>query len=278
MQTLQVFCGLLCLSLVLSGTQICNDPDNNAYSIITCGAPGKDGLPGKDGKNGLNGENGEQGQPGQSGPQGIAGPPGAKGEKGPSGQKGEKGDCDTSALQALTAQLTSLDGKTNALQSKLTQQQTALQALTAQLTSLDGRVNTLQSKLTQQQTAFTFFKGRATSGEKIYVSNGDKANYNDGKMACAKKGGQLASPRNVNENQAVLAISLEYSFPPFLGINSMQTKGTFRYLSGEIITYSNWSPGEPNNDKGVESCVEMYTNGKWNDKNCKEKRLTICEF
>ncbi|XP_075073242.1 pulmonary surfactant-associated protein D-like [Mixophyes fleayi] len=250
MPALQILCVLLFLPLVLSSTQICHDPDHNAYSIITCGAPGKDGQPGTAGKNGLKGEKGEQGLPGPAGPPGVAGPPGPRGEQGPAGQKGDKGNSGASALEDLKMQIS----------------------------VLNGQLSELQSKLTKQKAAFTYFKGRATSGERFYVSNGEKANYNDARDACAKAGSQLASPRNAAENQAVLAIRSQYRLSPFLGINDLQTQGTFRYPGGEKIAYSNWSPGEPNNDHGVEHCVEMYDNGKWNDKSCKEKRLIICEF
>ncbi|XP_063814817.1 pulmonary surfactant-associated protein D-like [Pseudophryne corroboree] len=250
MLALQALCILLCVPLVLSGTQICSDPDNNAYSIITCGAPGKDGLPGKDGTNGLKGEKGEQGLTGPAGLPGIAGPPGLRGEQGPSGPKGEKGDSGTSALEALRKQVL----------------------------TLNGQVNALQSQLTQQKKAFTFFKGGANAGEKIYVSNGGQTDFIDAKSVCSKAGGQLASPRNTAENQAVLSIRSQYEVHAYLGITDIQAEGTFRYLTGERITYSNWATGEPNNVQGVEHCAEMYDTGKWNDKNCSEKRLVICEF
>lgn len=53
---------LLHVALVTPGTQICHDPKENAYSIITCGAPGKMGL---SGINGTDGEKGDRGEPGK---------------------------------------------------------------------------------------------------------------------------------------------------------------------------------------------------------------------
>ncbi|KAM4636658.1 pulmonary surfactant-associated protein D-like [Discoglossus pictus] len=250
LQTLSAF--LLGVSLVASSTQICQDADTNSYSIITCGAPGKDGLPGKDGREGPQGDKGDIGPPGITGPkgtQGISGPPGQRGEQGPQGQKGEKGDSGVSALEALKLQMTSLDGRLTRLQSTVAKQQKAL-----------------------------FFSSGAIAREKLFSTNGVEANYHEAKEACSKAGGQLASPRNAEENQAVLAIVLQQNKIAYLGINDVQNEGTFRYPNGELIGYSNWKAGEPNNANRVEDCVEMYTSGQWNDKNCEEKRMIICEF
>lgn len=52
---------LLFVNSVTPSTQMCYNPDENAYSIITCGAPGKNGLPGINGTNGEKGERGETG-------------------------------------------------------------------------------------------------------------------------------------------------------------------------------------------------------------------------
>uniref|UniRef100_A0A8D0FBW5 C-type lectin domain-containing protein n=1 Tax=Strix occidentalis caurina TaxID=311401 RepID=A0A8D0FBW5_STROC len=36
-------------------------------------------------------------------------------------------------------------------------------------------------------------------------------------------------------------------------------------MNGIPLNYTNWHPREPNG-KGTEKCVEMYTDGRWNDK------------
>ncbi|XP_053548858.1 pulmonary surfactant-associated protein D-like [Bombina bombina] len=197
------------------------------------------GGEGLPGKEGPKGERGDIGPEGPVGPQGISGPPGLKGDAGP---PGEKGDSGTSAFEALRLQVF----------------------------SLDGRLNSLQTSVEAQK------KG-ASVGEVIYVSNGALANFNDARLTCMKAGGQLASPRNEEEDKAVAAILQQYNTVAYLGINDLQTEGEFRYPNGEIIGYTNWNINEPNNIE-EEDCVEMFSNGNWNDKNCNEPRLIICEF
>lgn len=95
---------------------------------------------------------------------------------------------------------------------------------------------------------------------------------------CSKAGGQVASPRSAAENAALQELITAQNKAAFLGMTDSKKEGTFVYPSGEPLVYSNWVSGEPNNAGGVENCVEMFTNGKWNDKNCGEQRLVVCEF
>ncbi|KAM3913288.1 pulmonary surfactant-associated protein D-like [Leptodactylus fuscus] len=213
-------------------------PDSKSACAKLTCPPGKDGLPGV---NGLNGEKGDRGAPGLPG---IAGPTGPQGERGPAGPRGEKGESGNPV----------------------------------EITSLNRRLGTLESKLEQYAKALTFFKDITIAGDKIYVTKGAQGNYKDGKAECTNGRGQLATPQNALENKAVQEIAAQYKVFPFLGITDIDTEGTFRYPDGKTISYSNWAKGEPNNDKGVEDCVEMYFDGYWNDKNCDEKRLIICEY
>ncbi|KAM5141830.1 pulmonary surfactant-associated protein D-like [Mantella aurantiaca] len=223
---------LLHVALVTPGTQICHDPDENAYSIITCGAPGKNG------QQGINGTNGAKGEKGNPGPAGSRGPPG------PAGARGPPGDCTASVCEGFQKKINALDGQ-----------------------------------LKELQTAFLFFKGRASSGDKIYLSDGGQGNFDDAKARCANAGGQMASPRNDNENEAILSIRNHYGVLAYLGITEQESKGTYNYLSGEAISYTNWDQNEPNNFQGtIEDCVEIRDTGKWNDAICEHKRLIICEF
>lgn len=95
---------------------------------------------------------------------------------------------------------------------------------------------------------------------------------------CSQAGGQVASPRSEAENAALLQLITARNKAAFLSMTDAKTEGTFVYPSGEPLVYSNWAPGEPNNHGGAENCVEMLTNGKWNDRSCKDHRLVVCEF
>ncbi|NQT51597.1 PEP-CTERM sorting domain-containing protein [bacterium] len=43
------------------------------------------------------------------------------------------------------------------------------------------------------------------------------------------------------------------------------TEGTFQWITGETVTYTNWSGGEPNNSGGSEDATVMTNTGVWND-------------
>ncbi|XP_056419611.1 mannose-binding protein-like [Hyla sarda] len=116
MPVLQVFSMVLLGIALVYSTEICYETD---YTLIKCGAPGKDGLPGTHGINGLNGEKGERGPIGPAGPPGLDGRPGPKGEQGPQGEKGERGDSGASVLEVLKLQLGLLDGRIMKMQSNM---------------------------------------------------------------------------------------------------------------------------------------------------------------
>ncbi|CAH2321283.1 Hypothetical predicted protein [Pelobates cultripes] len=143
--------------------------------------------------------------------------------------------------------------------------------------TLEQELRCLQSSVAALKNALVFNKG-TSSGNKIYLTNGQTTTYNEAYTICAKAGGQLPSPQITEENEAILTLALQHKRDPFLGINDIGDEGTFRYPNGEEITYSNWAVDEPNDVLEVEDCVEMFSDGKWNDENCEEKRLIICEF
>lgn len=116
-------------------------------------------------------------------------------------------------------------------------------------------------------------------GEKIFKTGGFEGSFQDAQQVCAQAGGTLPSPRSAAENQALQQlVTAENKAAAFLSITDSKTEGEFTYPSGAPLVYSNWAPGEPNNNGGNEDCVEIFSNGKWNDKSCGESRLVICEF
>ncbi|CAH3046254.1 unnamed protein product, partial [Porites evermanni] len=73
----------------------------------------------------------------------------------------------------------------------------------------------------------------------------------------------------------------------WLGLRKENARSPFQWVDGRCLngSYTNWSPGEPNNAQGRELCTEMLVSGnfglhKWNDVRCDTsgyKSITICE-
>ncbi|WP_422108066.1 HYR domain-containing protein [Winogradskyella sp.] len=54
--------------------------------------------------------------------------------------------------------------------------------------------------------------------------------------------------------------------PIIIGINDRTTEGTLEWQSGQLVSYTNWGNGEPNNAGGNEHYGEMRSDGLWNDR------------
>ncbi|NWV64231.1 SFTPA protein, partial [Malurus elegans] len=114
-------------------------------------------------------------------------------------------------------------------------------------------------------------------GERVFASNGKIVDFASALHSCEEAGGTLAAPMNEEENKAIMDIVKQYNRYAYLGIRKGEASGQFKYINGTPLSYINWHQHEPNS-KGKEKCVEMYTDGTWNDKKCNMYRLTICEF
>ncbi|KAM5140402.1 uncharacterized protein ACMZJ9_014232 [Mantella aurantiaca] len=225
--------------------------DTSPTCSVIQGLPGLNGRDGRDGVNGLKGDPGPPGEPGPPGSRGNTGPPGKTGPLGNPGVAGQKGEKGSAGIPELVN-------------------------MQRKLSFVEEHLKVLQSSISLQRKALLFARG-SSSSNKIFVTSGKVVTYEESNGICTTAGARLSTPLNQEENKAVLDIAQYYNTFPFLGITDMKTEGTFRYANGDEIKYSNWNAREPN-QSGEEDCVEMQLNGKWNDKNCQETRLNICEF
>lgn len=143
--------------------------------------------------------------------------------------------------------------------------------------ALNQKLQHLEAAFSHYQKAALFPDGRSV-GDKIFRTANSEKPFEDAQEMCRQAGGQLASPRSASENAAIQQLITAHNKAAFLSMTDVGTEGKFTYPSGEPLVYSNWAPGEPNNNGGAENCVEIFTNGQWNDKACGEQRLVICEF
>ncbi|XP_069098571.1 pulmonary surfactant-associated protein A-like [Pleurodeles waltl] len=245
------------------------------------GPPGLNGRDGRDGKDGAPGSPGIQGSPGvagtpglrgHSGPPGKCGPPGTKGDPGQKGDQGDQGPQGDAGKQGLKG-----DPGQPGIMGDRGQKGDPDTLREEQITSLVKQISKLQNQITNLQRALTLGGVIQHVGEKVIATNGQEVDFETAKNSCKDVGGRIVVPLNSAENSAVLEIVKKFNRYAYLGIREGQTPGQFHYLDKKQLLFTKWSKGEPNG-KGAEKCVEMYTDGMWNDKSCNQYRLTICEF
>ena len=73
----------------------------------------------------------------------------------------------------------------------------------------------------------------------------------------------IGSPAEQAFVQSNFAFLLQSS-PAWIGLTDRAAEGTFVWADGTPLSFSNWSPGEPNN-AGDEDAVDIRMNGQWND-------------
>lgn len=63
----------------------------------------------------------------------------------------------------------------------------------------------------------------------------------------------------------------------WIGLEDTGSEGSFTWVTGEPLTFTNWNGGEPNGG-GDENCGGMLNNGRWNDFQCSDAWPLVCEF
>jgi hypothetical protein len=63
----------------------------------------------------------------------------------------------------------------------------------------------------------------------------------------------------------------------WIGLTDQAKEGEFAWVNGAVLGLMPWSGGEPNSLYGAEDCVEMRSNGEWNDDRCNAMLTYVCE-
>ena len=91
----------------------------------------------------------------------------------------------------------------------------------------------------------------------------------DARLECASRGYDIATVTSLEENTLMYSIATSGT-SCWIGLNDIDTEGTFTWADGTNSTYRRWSSGQPNNLGGNQDCVETYSSssGYWNDAGC----------
>ena len=94
---------------------------------------------------------------------------------------------------------------------------------------------------------------------------------------CVRRGGHLATISSAEENDVVHSLCGASNI--WLGGNDCETEGTFAWMTGEAMNFTNWSSGEPNDGNGSnQDYMQMYENGLWDDVQDDSSKFFVCEW
>ncbi|HJR58889.1 MAG TPA: lectin-like protein [Vicinamibacterales bacterium] len=77
--------------------------------------------------------------------------------------------------------------------------------------------------------------------------------------------GHLATIHSSSENTIITDLRGTGDMRGWIGLTDSITEGTFQWITGEGVGFTNWNTGEPNNQTGNEDYVEIFAAGVWND-------------
>ena len=100
-------------------------------------------------------------------------------------------------------------------------------------------------------------------------------NYYDAIVGCTTLGGTLATIESQAKQDAVYALT--GSTGAYIGLSDFLDEGTFSWLDGTVVSFTNWRPNQPNNGNGNQHCVWIRPDGGWDDVTCKKTEQYVCQ-
>lgn len=114
--------------------------------------------------------------------------------------------------------------------------------------------------------------GKASFHEHEYAFFDESVSWSDAKSKCEEMGGHLVTI-NSAEEQAFLIDLVLASQKKNMWIGAYPENGSYKWITKEPFSYTNWASGEPNNVHNMQNAAMMYTqnasypSGTWNDEN-----------
>ncbi|XP_055597100.1 C-type lectin 37Da-like [Uranotaenia lowii] len=132
--------------------------------------------------------------------------------------------------------------------------------------------------------------GSDVMGKKFYIPS-HRTNWFKAVEFCSSVGMKLASIESRAENDEIAKfVQTTDKFNDvgcafWIGGSDLGEEGSFTWIgTGRLVTFSHWSPGEPNNANQTEHCMQLVYiprfNQKWtwNDNGCTNRHMFfICE-
>ncbi len=135
-------------------------------------------------------------------------------------------------------------------------------------------LNTVNSTVNQNSQLAGYNYGGELNGSYYFISTG-VSNYLTAEANCIGLGGHLATIGSAAEQNLVASLSTGNIY---IGLNDIASEGTFEWVTGEPVTYTNWASLEPSNSLGNEDYTHIRPDDFWNDVSGAELYFNACEF
>ncbi|MEM1322250.1 MAG: lectin-like protein [Bacteroidota bacterium] len=113
---------------------------------------------------------------------------------------------------------------------------------------------------------------------KYYFSNQTNLTWAQAKTLTENSGGRLAIVDDAQENEYIRS-NMASGTSVWIGLTDEVNEGTFVWVDGQVSTFFNWSPGEPNNSGGQENYVRLrQDNGGWTDRDANFQLAAVMEI
>ncbi|XP_067869491.1 macrophage mannose receptor 1 [Heterodontus francisci] len=126
------------------------------------------------------------------------------------------------------------------------------------------------------------YKGSGYCYKVFIKSDQAKKSWFEARDFCRYIGGDLLSIHDHSEEGFVWnkLVSFMASSPLWIGLYKPRPNGGFIWSDDSPVGYENWNPGEPNQYRGIENCVEtaISYNMQWNDIHCESLYNWICKI
>lgn len=176
------------------------------------------------------------------------------------------------------------NGVTVSLEERLLVYRTSNNNLTAQRDELQVQNKNLDKEKADLKRRYnmlnpTCLEAWKKFGSSLYYISDRTESWDESRQNCLKRGADLMIINDRGEQEFICTFKMFF----WIGLTDRETKGTWKWVDGTLMTAGFWSPGEPNGAAidSTEDCAEVNTindqKKKWNDLWCSERRHWICE-
>ncbi|NXA13712.1 MRC1 protein, partial [Sapayoa aenigma] len=140
------------------------------------------------------------------------------------------------------------------------------------------RRNAVQGLSETAKTDPVCLKGWERHGLYCYLVGHTSVTFSEAKKTCERSSGYLTSIGDRYEQAyltSLTGLSSEKYF--WIGLSDVEERGSFKWVTGEGVLYTNWNAAMPGNEAG---CVALRTGnaaGLWDVQNCEVKAKFLCK-